>query len=108
MRRVAITGIGIIAPVGVGREAVWSALVAGHSGVKRIEEFDTSNLKTNIAGICSDFKPEEVFDERELSRLDRVSQLAIAASEMAAREAGLTNGHLDSYDTGVTLGTGFG
>jgi 3-oxoacyl-[acyl-carrier-protein] synthase II len=108
MRRVAITGIGIISPVGVGSEAVWSALVAGRSGIKRIEDFDTSNLKTNIAGICSDFQPTEFFDERELSRLDRVSQLAIAASEMAAKEAGLSNGLLDSYDTGVTLGTGFG
>jgi len=108
MRRVAITGIGLIAPVGVGREAAWSALVEGKSGISRIEDFDTSNLKTNIAGVCRDFKPENFFDERELSRLDRVSQLAIAASEMAAKEAGLSNGLLDNYDSGVVLGTGFG
>ncbi len=108
MKRIAVTGIGVIAPTGVGRERVWEALVEGRSGISRIEDFDTSNLKTNIAGVCRDFRPEEMFDEREMSRLDRVSQLAIAATEMATREAGLTNGQLDSYDAGVFLGTGFG
>jgi 3-oxoacyl-[acyl-carrier-protein] synthase II len=108
MRRVAVTGVGIIAATGVGREAFWSALTEGRSGISRIEVFDTSNLKTNIAGVCRDFRPEAFFDEREMSRLDRVSQMAIAATEMATREAGLTNGQLDSYDVGVILGTGFG
>ncbi|HXU39848.1 MAG TPA: beta-ketoacyl-ACP synthase II [Blastocatellia bacterium] len=108
MKRIAVTGIGVIAPTGVGRERVWEALVEGRSGISRIDDFDTSNLKTNIAGVCRDFRPEEMFDEREMSRLDRVSQLAIAATEMATREAGLTNGQLDSYDAGVFLGTGFG
>src|ERR1041384_6714509 len=92
MRRIAVTGIGVIAPTGVGRERVWEALIEGRSGISRIEDFDTSNLKTNIAGLCRDFRPEELFDEREMSRLDRVSQLAVAATEMATREAGLTNG----------------
>src|SRR5215813_1454804 len=108
MRRVAVTGIGIIAPTGVGRQRVWEALAQGQSGISHIDDFDTSNLKTNIAGVCRDFRPEEFFDERELSRLDRVSQLSIAATEMAIGEAGLTNGQLDSYDAGVYLGTGFG
>src|SRR5438128_7913871 len=99
MRRIAVKGIGIIAPTGVGRERVWEALAEGRSGITRIEEFDTSNLKSNVAGVCRDFRPEEFFDERERSRLDRVSQLAIAATEMATREAGLNNGQLDSYDT---------
>ena len=101
MRRVAVTGIGIIAPIGVGRERVWAALCEGRSGISQIEDFDTSNLKTTIAGVCRDFRPCEFFDERELSRLDRVSQLAIAATDLATRDAGLTNGHLDSYDAGV-------
>src|SRR5690349_13713313 len=108
MRRVAVTGIGLITPVGCGREAVWSALAAGRSGIARIEEFDTSNLRTNIAGVCRGFRPLDFFDERELARLDRVSQMAIAATDMATREAGLVNGQLDSFDVGVILGTGFG
>jgi 3-oxoacyl-[acyl-carrier-protein] synthase II len=106
--RVAITGIGIIAPVGVGREAVWSAIAEGRSGISRIQDFDTSHLKTTIAGVCSEFKSEDFFDEREISRMDRVSQLAIAATEFAVRDAGLSNGLLDGYDAGVVLGTGFG
>src|SRR5262249_14854279 len=98
----------LITPVGCGREVFWDALTAGRSGIDRIQEFDTSNLRTNIAGICRDFRPLDFLDERELARLDRVSQMSIAATEMATREAGLTNGQVDSYDTGVILGTGFG
>src|SRR5213595_1171461 len=108
MRRVVVTCIGLITPLGCGREAVWSALTAGRSGIVRIEEFDTSGLRTNIAGVCRDFRPLDFFEDREMGRLDRVSQMAIAATDMATREAGLTNGQLDSYDVGVILGTGFG
>ena len=100
--------MGVITAVGSGREAFWSALTAGRSGIARIEVFDTSHLKTTIAGVCRDFSPTDFFDEREMTRLDRVSQMAIAATHMATREAGLTNGQLDSYDVGVILGTGFG
>src|SRR5215471_334489 len=107
-RRVAITGIGLITPVGVGRDAVWPALAEGRTGITRIEDFDTSKLKTTIAGKCREFVPEQFFDERELTRLDRVSQLAIAATELAIKDARLPESDLDSYDTGVVLGTGFG
>jgi 3-oxoacyl-[acyl-carrier-protein] synthase II len=108
VRRVAVTGIGLVTPVGIGRDCFWSALVEGRSGISRIDDFDTSNLKTTIAGVCRDFRPEQLFDEREMSRLDRVSQMAIAATEMAVRDAGLTSGELDSYEVGCVIGTGFG
>jgi 3-oxoacyl-[acyl-carrier-protein] synthase II len=108
MKRVVVTGIGVVSPVGVGREKFWPALCEGRSGISRIEEFDTANLKTTIAGVCRDFRPADFFDERELSRLDRVSQMAIAATEMAVRDACLSAEQLNNYDTGVILGTGFG
>ncbi|HKV41854.1 MAG TPA: beta-ketoacyl-ACP synthase II [Blastocatellia bacterium] len=108
MRRVAITGIGLITPLGLEREAIWSALTEGRSGISRIEDFDTSRLRTTIAGVCREFRPERFLDEREMTRLDRVSQFAIAATEMAVEDSGLTNGQLDSYDAAVILGTGFG
>ena len=108
MNRVVVTGIGIIAPLGIGREAFWSALVAGKSGVSQIEEFDTTNLKTTIAASCRSFKAADFFDERESSRLDRVSQMAIVATDLALRDAGLSNEEVDNYDTGIILGTGFG
>jgi len=92
----------------VGREKVWTALREGRSGISQIEDFDTSRLKTTIAGICRDFRPEEFFDERELTRIDRVSQITLAATEMAIKDSGLTSAQLDSYDAGVILGTGFG
>ena len=108
IRRVAVTGLGLIAPLGVGCENVWPAILAGRSGISRINDFDTSRLKTTIAGVCRDFCPERFFDEREISRLDRVSQLAMAATDMAIKDSGLCNRQLDSYDAGVILGTGFG
>jgi 3-oxoacyl-[acyl-carrier-protein] synthase II len=108
MKRVVVTGIGIVSPIGIGRESFWSALVAGRSGVSRIEEFATANLRTNIAAYCRDFKPADFFDEREISRLDRVSQMSIVATKMALCEAKLTGEQIDNYDTGVILGTGFG
>jgi len=108
LRRVAVTGVGLITPVGVGRQCVWTALREGRSGISHIEDFDTSRLKTTIAGICRDFHPEEFFDEREMTRIDRVSQIALAATEMAIKDSGLTGAQLDSYDAGVILGTGFG
>ncbi|HET9529996.1 MAG TPA: beta-ketoacyl synthase N-terminal-like domain-containing protein, partial [Blastocatellia bacterium] len=89
MRRVAVTGIGVVTPVGVCRDRFWSALVEGRSGISNIDGFDTSNLKTTIAGVCRDFRLEEFFDEREMSRLDRVSQIAVGATDMAIRDAGL-------------------
>lgn len=108
IRRVAITGIGAITPVGVGHEGFWSALAAGRSGISQIQEFDTSRLKTTIAGFCREFRPEQFFDERELTRLDRVSQMAVAATELAVRDAGLDDSLLQGYNVGVILGTGFG
>lgn len=108
MNRVVVTGIGIISPIGVGREAFWSALIDGRSGISRIEEFDTSNLKTDIAGVCRDFRPLDFFDERERTRLDRVSQMASAATELALRDAGLGREQVEGFNTGVMLGTGFG
>src|SRR5262245_56787914 len=106
--RVAITGIGLITPVGMGRDAVWSALAEGRSGIGPIKEFDTSRLKTTIAGICREFKASSFFEEREMARLDRVSQLAIAGTHLAVSDAGLQNGQIEGYDVGVILGTGFG
>ena len=106
--RVAITGIGLITPVGLGRDEVWSGIEAGRSGITPIKDFDTSHLKTTIAGVCRCFDPAVFFEEREMARLDRVSQLAIAATQLAVADAGLQNVEVDGYDAGVILGTGFG
>ena len=107
-KRVVITGIGVITPVGIGRENVWSALCAGKSGISKIEKFDTSELKSTIAGICSEFQPLHYFSEREILRLDRASQLAVGATALAAEDARLSNSQLDTYDTGIVVGTGYG
>lgn len=98
----------MITPLGIGCDSVWSALCAGKSGITSIQKFDTAGLKSTIAGVCDDFLPGEFFDEREQSRLDRASQMAVAATALAAEDSKLNHGELDGYDTGVILGTGYG
>src|SRR5690242_12055116 len=97
LRRVVVTGIGMITPVGTGRENVWSALCAGKSGISRIEKFDTSSLKSKIAGICREFQPLDYFSEREQGRLDRSSQLAIAATMLAAEDGRFKSEDFDNF-----------
>ncbi|HEY8410964.1 MAG TPA: beta-ketoacyl-[acyl-carrier-protein] synthase family protein [Pyrinomonadaceae bacterium] len=108
LKRVVVTGIGMITPLGLGRENVWAALCAGKSGISRITKFDTSEYKPKIAGICREFEPLEYVSERELGRLDRSSQLALAATTLAAEDGRLKDEHLHSFRTGVILGTGYG
>ena len=107
-KRVVVTGIGMITPLGREREEVWAALCAGRSGVSSIRTFGTAGLKSTIAGICHDFQPEQFFGEREAARLDRASQFALVATELALRQAALGDGEMGGYETGVILGTGYG
>jgi len=106
-RRVAVTGIGSVSPLGVGTDALWNGLCGGASGVRAIDTFDTSRLNTTIAGLCSDFDAADFLSPRECQRLDRMSQLAICAATLAARDASL-EGAVAARDFGVVLGTGFG
>lgn len=109
-RRIVVTGIGIIAPVGVGHERVWNAFAEGRSGITAIDSPAGAPPPTTptIAGSCRDFQPLDFFTEREMLRLNRASQMSLAAANLAFSDAGITVNMLDNYDTGVILGTGFG
>ncbi len=105
-RRVVVTGIGPVTPVGVGVTEAWDALVAGRGGVRPIERFDTSELPVRIAGEVLDFDPAEFLDAKEVRRSDRVSHFAVAAAKLAWRDAGEPS--VEPTRTGVLFSTGIG
>ena len=88
-RRVVVTGLGAIAPNGLGRERFWAATREGRSGVSLIDEFDVSDYPTRIAGQVRDFRPESVLSGRDVKHVPRVTALALAAADEALDDAGL-------------------
>lgn len=107
-RRVVVTGIGVVSPVGCDEETVWSAVCDGRSGIRTITLFDTSNYDVHIAGEITDFNPLDYFTKRELGRLDRFVQFAAVASEAAIAGAGLDLDRVDRSRAGAFIGTGIG
>ena len=83
-RRVVITGVGPVTPIGIGKETFWSNLVAGKSGVGPITQFDTEGFTVKIAAEVKDFDYTAYIDKKEGKRMDRVTQLAVAAAKLAA------------------------
>jgi len=107
-RRVVVTGIGVISPIGTGREKFFKSLKEGVSGVGHITRFDTEGFDTKIAAEVKDFDPSGYFDRKECRRMDRFSQYAIAASKMAAEDSNINPESLDSSRFGVCIGSGIG
>lgn len=107
-KRVVVTGLGVIAPVGIGKDNFWQALVQGKSGIKPITRFDASELPTRIAGEVRDFEPADYLDKKEARRMDRFAQFAVAASKMAIEDSGLELAHENLDRMGVILGSGIG
>ncbi|MDD3652918.1 MAG: beta-ketoacyl-ACP synthase II [Desulfotomaculaceae bacterium] len=107
-KRVVITGLGIISPVGTGLERFWSSLTGGVSGIRRVTRFDPSNHSTKIAGEVVDFEHTKFLDKKEARRMDRFTQFAVAAAGMAIEDAGLNLEVEDRNRVGVILGSGIG
>ncbi|MFH1878561.1 MAG: beta-ketoacyl-[acyl-carrier-protein] synthase family protein [Candidatus Omnitrophota bacterium] len=109
-KRIAVTGIGVLAPNGLGKKAFWEALREGHSGIKRVASFDTMGLNSKSAGEISDLDPGEVLGKKGLRNLDRTTLLALCASKMALEDAGLPVivPEEETDHTGVSLGSTMG
>ncbi len=88
-RRVVVTGVGLITPLGTGTQKTWNGICEGHSGIRQIRKFDTSSLKTRIAGEVTDFNPVDFMDPKDARRSDRFIQFAVAAARLALDDAGL-------------------
>lgn len=107
-KRVVITGLGAITPVGNTAETFWQALLAGQSGIGLITRFDAAEYDAKIAGEVKGFEPTEFIDKKEARRMDRFAQLAIAASKMALTDSGLDLGKEDRSRIGAFVGSGIG
>lgn len=109
-RRVVVTGMGAITPVGNDVDSLWKALLDGRSGIGPITHFDTSGYRTHIAGEVKDFDPEQHFEKREVRRIDPYSQFFLVAARQALAQAGIDYAPEDpaAERAGVMVGAGFG
>ncbi len=108
MRRVVVTGMGSMTPLGLTTPALWSALIEGRSGIQPMEGFDMTQYSSRIAGQIRDFVPESLIDPKECKRMDRYAQLAMAASHEAMLDSGLELEKEDATRIGVYIGSGIG
>lgn len=108
MKRVVITGMGVITPIGNRVDTFWSHLTQGQSGISKIEHFDTSDYKTHFAGVVKEFDAEAEVGRREVRRMDRYTQFAVAAAKQAIDDAGLVIDASNEERVGVYIGSGIG
>jgi 3-oxoacyl-[acyl-carrier-protein] synthase II len=107
-RRVVVTGMGMVSPLGTGVEKSWQGLIQGKSGVARITKFDATGFDTRIAAEVKDFVPENFIDKKEMKRMDIFIQYAMAASIMAMEDSGLKIAPANADRVGVVVGAGLG
>jgi 3-oxoacyl-[acyl-carrier-protein] synthase II len=107
-RRVVVTGLGMVSPLGTGVEKSWQALLQGKSGVGKITKFDPTGFDTQIAAEVKDFVPENFIDKKEMKRMDIFIQYAVAAAVMAVEDAQLKITPADAHRVGVVVGAGLG
>src|SRR5215208_976541 len=108
-RAVYVTGVGIVSPIGVGRKAFWSSLLANESGVGPISLFDASNFDVRIAAECTDFDPKDFMDRKAAQRTDRFTQFGLAAAKLALEDAIAWRELEDNAKrVGLILGSGLG
>lgn len=108
VKRVVVTGVGAITPIGKTPEEYWSGLANGRNGIGEITLFDASRHDCRIAGEVKDFDPHDYMDRKEAKRMDRFAQFGVAAAKQAVRNANLTINDLNAEQVGVMLGSGVG
>jgi 3-oxoacyl-[acyl-carrier-protein] synthase II len=106
-QRVVVTGIGIVSPLGIGKKNFWNAILDGRSGIRKISSFDASTYPTQVAGEIRDFDPTDFMSHKSARRMDRSSQMILAAARMAAEDANMGS-EIDSSRAGVFAGTAVG
>jgi 3-oxoacyl-[acyl-carrier-protein] synthase II len=109
-RRVVVTGLGAVTPLGEDVDSTWESMLAGRSGIGQIQQFDTTGYRTTIGGEVPGWDPEQHFDRREVRRIDRFAQFFLVAVRQAMQQAGISYDQDDPAATraGVVVGAGFG
>jgi len=114
MKKVVITGMGIVSPVGTGIDYAWKNLIGGKSGIRKIDEFEAAGISSQIAGVPNrgekpgDFNPDLIIDPREQRKMDNTIIYGLVAADEAIRDAGLTDYDGDKTRVGVSVGSGVG
>ncbi len=107
-RRVVVTGVGLLTSVGIGTEAVWTAIKSGANGIAPITSFDATDFNCRIAGEVKGFEPSDYIEKKEIKKMGRFIQFAIAASDFAMQGSGLKISPEESERAGVYIGSGIG
>jgi len=107
-KRVVVTGIGVVSPIGIGKEEYWKSLREGKSGIDTITAFDTEEFTSKIAGEVKDFVPENYMTKKEARRMDRFCQFAVAASKLAVEDSEINLEKINMNRFGVSIGSGIG
>ena len=107
-RRVVITGLGALTPIGNNIEEFWDSIKTGKCGIDEIKSFDTTNFKVKLAGELKEYNPENYFDKREAKRLDKFSQYAIIAAREAWKDSGIDKDNENMERVGIIIGSGIG
>ncbi len=107
-RRVVVTGLGAVTPIGIGISNYWNALLEGKSGIKKIDRFEIDEFSSQIAGMVDDFDPKDFFEAKAARRMDKSTQFALASAIMAKDDADIDFSEYDPYRIGVVLGSGIG
>lgn len=107
-RRVVITGMGAVSSLGCGADALWQSIKQGKSGISRIEKVDVSDLPTQVGAEIKEFDPGRFMEKKEIKRMDRFTQYAIASAQMAVEDAKINFDSLNKERIGVIVGTGIG
>jgi len=108
MRRVVVTGVGVVSPLGTGNQANWDALIKGESGISLITRFDASDLPVRIAGEIKGFNAEDFIDKKEIKKMDLFIQYALGAAHLAMEDSGLVIDESNAERVGVLVGAGLG
>jgi len=108
MRRVVVTGVGAVSPLGTGNQKNWDGLMSGRSGIDHITRFDASSLPVRIAGEVKDFDAEQYIDKKEIKKMDLFIQYAMAAAQFAMEDSGLQITEENAEQVGVLVGAGLG
>src|SRR5205814_659726 len=108
LRRVVVTGVGLVTPLGLDVDSTWQGLLAGRSGIAPITRFDPSENETTFAGEVKGFDPEQYVDRKEARRMDRFTHFALAAARQALDQSGLEITPANAERVGAIVGTGIG
>jgi 3-oxoacyl-[acyl-carrier-protein] synthase II len=107
-RRVVVTGLGLVSPLGIGTQDTWEALIAGRSGIGPITKFDAEGFSSRIAGEVKGFDPSRWFEHKEIKKFDSFVHYAVAATDMALEQSGLEINDDNAHRVGVVIGSGIG